>query len=101
MSDVPPPIFLATAVEAVLRAGDVQMEHFGKEIRVDKKGTIDLVTEIDERFQTLQDTLATYGNLDSGFTYYNDLTTDQVKELADEVNALSEPLSQLTATLVG
>jgi len=47
VSDVPPPIFLATAVEAVLRAGDLQMEHFGKDIRVDKKGTIDLVTEID------------------------------------------------------
>ena len=47
MSDVPPPIFLATAVEAVLRAGEVQMQHFGTEIRVDKKGVIDLVTEID------------------------------------------------------
>jgi myo-inositol-1(or 4)-monophosphatase len=45
--DAPPPVFLATAVEAVLRAGDVQMAHFGKEIRVDKKGVIDLVTEID------------------------------------------------------
>ncbi len=47
MPDAPPPIYLATAVEAVLRAGDVQMAHFGKEIRVDKKGVIDLVTEID------------------------------------------------------
>jgi myo-inositol-1(or 4)-monophosphatase len=45
--DAPPPVFLATAVEAVLRAGDVQMTHFGTEIRVDKKGVIDLVTEID------------------------------------------------------
>jgi myo-inositol-1(or 4)-monophosphatase len=45
--DAPPPVFLATAVEAVLRAGDVQMAHFGTEIRVDKKGVIDLVTEID------------------------------------------------------
>jgi len=59
-----------------------------------------LVDEIDQRFQTLQDTLAKYGSLESGFVYYNDLTTDQVKQLADEVNALSEPLSQLTATLV-
>jgi myo-inositol-1(or 4)-monophosphatase len=47
VSDAPPPAFLATAVEAVLRAGDVQMAHFGTDIRVDKKGTIDLVTEID------------------------------------------------------
>lgn len=60
-----------------------------------------LVDEIDQRFQTLQTTLSTYGSLDSGFVYYNELTTDQVKQLADQVNALSEPLSQLTATLVG
>ncbi|MCS5496578.1 EfeM/EfeO family lipoprotein [Cnuibacter physcomitrellae] len=60
-----------------------------------------LVDEIDQRFQTLQSTLATYGSLDSGFVYYNDLTTEQIKQLADQVNALSEPLSQLTATLVG
>jgi myo-inositol-1(or 4)-monophosphatase len=42
-----PPIYLATAIEAVVRAGDVQMAHFGREMRVDKKGAIDLVTEID------------------------------------------------------
>jgi len=41
------PIFLATAIEAVIRAGDAQMAHFGRDIRVDKKGAIDLVTEID------------------------------------------------------
>jgi myo-inositol-1(or 4)-monophosphatase len=42
-----PSIYLATAIEAVIRAGDVQMQHFGREMRVDKKGAIDLVTEID------------------------------------------------------
>ena len=47
MTDAPPPVFLATAVEAVLRAGETQMARFGKEIRIDKKGDIDLVTEID------------------------------------------------------
>ena len=41
------PLFLSTAIEAVLRAGDVQMAHFGRDIRVDKKGSIDLVTEVD------------------------------------------------------
>ena len=41
------PIYLATAIEAVIRAGEVQMQHFGHEMRVDKKGAIDLVTEID------------------------------------------------------
>ena len=34
-----------------IRAGDVQMAHFGGDIRVDKKGTIDLVTEIDLRVE--------------------------------------------------
>jgi myo-inositol-1(or 4)-monophosphatase len=42
-----PPVYLATAVEAVVRAGDVQMAHFGRELQVDKKGAIDLVTNID------------------------------------------------------
>jgi myo-inositol-1(or 4)-monophosphatase len=41
------PLFLATAVEAVVRAGAVQMDRFGGSFRVDKKGTIDLVTEVD------------------------------------------------------
>src|SRR3954465_2647295 len=42
-----PPVFLATAVESVIRAGEIQMAHFGRAMRVDKKGAIDLVTEID------------------------------------------------------
>ncbi len=42
-----PPEFLATAIEAVIRAGDLQMAKFGTGIRVDKKGAIDLVTEVD------------------------------------------------------
>ena len=41
------PLFLVTAIEAVLRSGDIQMERFGRVMRVDKKGTIDLVTEVD------------------------------------------------------
>lgn len=41
------PRFLATAVEAVVRAGDMQMARFGANVRIDKKGTIDLVTEVD------------------------------------------------------
>ena len=42
-----PPLLLATAIEAVIRAGDVQMQHFGGALQVDKKGAIDLVTNID------------------------------------------------------
>jgi myo-inositol-1(or 4)-monophosphatase len=41
------PEFLATAVEAVVRAGDLQMARFGSNVHIDKKGVIDLVTEID------------------------------------------------------
>ena len=41
------PLFLTTAIEAVVRAGDIMMSRFGTGIRVDKKGTIDLVTEVD------------------------------------------------------
>jgi myo-inositol-1(or 4)-monophosphatase len=47
VSEAIPPIYLATAIEAVLGAGDVQMAHFGRDLRVDKKGAIDLVTEVD------------------------------------------------------
>jgi myo-inositol-1(or 4)-monophosphatase len=39
--------FLATAVDAVLRAGELQMAQFGHSFHVEKKGTIDLVTEVD------------------------------------------------------
>lgn len=41
------PLFLTTAVEAVVQAGDIMMSRFGGTVRIDKKGTIDLVTEVD------------------------------------------------------
>jgi myo-inositol-1(or 4)-monophosphatase len=41
------PLILTTAIEAVVRAGEIMMTRFGHDIRVDKKGTIDLVTEVD------------------------------------------------------
>ncbi|MEI6668271.1 MAG: inositol monophosphatase family protein [Acidobacteriota bacterium] len=39
--------FLATAIDIVLRAGELQMRRFGGDFRVDMKGAIDLVTEVD------------------------------------------------------
>jgi myo-inositol-1(or 4)-monophosphatase len=53
----PDPLFLATAIEAVLEAGRIQLASFGKDgLRIDKKGAIDLVTEVDvaveRRFRT-------------------------------------------------
>lgn len=44
---MPDPLYLATAVEIVLRAGDIQRAGQESGFRVDKKGSIDLVTEID------------------------------------------------------
>ena len=61
----------------------------------------ELVKTLDTRFSDLEQQLTAYGSLDKGFVYYNELTPTQVKELADGVNSLSEPLSELTATLVG
>jgi myo-inositol-1(or 4)-monophosphatase len=43
----PDPIYLATAIEAVTRAGRIQLEHFGNIQHITKKGTIDIVTEVD------------------------------------------------------
>ena len=43
----PEPKFLSTAIEAVVRAGDLQIAKFNTGVRVEKKGAIDLVTEVD------------------------------------------------------
>lgn len=43
----PDPRYLATAVEAVVRAGEIHLSRFRSGVRVDKKGVIDLVTEVD------------------------------------------------------
>lgn len=40
-------LHLTTAVEAVVRAGDIMLQYFGTAVRVDLKGAIDLVTEVD------------------------------------------------------
>jgi myo-inositol-1(or 4)-monophosphatase len=47
MTDRPDPQYLATAVEIVLRAGDIQRVRRDSGFRIDKKGAIDLVTEVD------------------------------------------------------
>jgi iron uptake system component EfeO len=59
----------------------------------------ELATTLTERFASLQALLDQYRDGD-GFVLYTDLTADQVKELSDAVNALSEPLSELTAAVV-
>ena len=47
------PLFLATAVEAVIRAGDIQMAFVDSGFNVSKKGKIDLVTEADIAVETM------------------------------------------------
>jgi iron uptake system component EfeO len=60
----------------------------------------DLAKQLDERFAGLQ-TLLDAQRVGDGFTLYDDLSADQVKALSDAVNALSEPLSKLTAAVLG
>ncbi len=53
----PDPIYLATAVEAALAAGRVQRRYFRRDLVIDKKGRIDLVTaadlEVEREFRQL------------------------------------------------
>lgn len=54
---------------------------------------------LDARFTELQDLLDRHRQ-DEGFVAYTELTDEQVRQLADSVTALSEPLSELTAVVV-
>jgi iron uptake system component EfeO len=61
----------------------------------------DLVETVDHRFEALETQLAQYGSLAHGFALYSDLSAEQIRGLADGVNALAEPLSTLTGVLLG
>jgi myo-inositol-1(or 4)-monophosphatase len=52
VADVLPPIFLATAIEAVTQAGAMQLAG-ADNLHVEKKGEIDLVTEIDRQVEQM------------------------------------------------
>ncbi|QWZ08265.1 cupredoxin domain-containing protein [Nocardioides panacis] len=58
-----------------------------------------LESEIADRFTALESMLAQYRVGADGFVSYEKLDTTQVKQLSDAVNALSEPLSKLTAAV--
>lgn len=60
-----------------------------------------LVEEIDAGYAALSDRLADFGSLEAGFVSYSELTDADKKELSDLINALAEPLSQLTNTVLG
>lgn len=57
-----------------------------------------LESQIDQRFENLQELLDEQRAGD-GFVLYTSLGVAEVKELSDSVNALSEPLSNLTAAV--
>lgn len=59
----------------------------------------ELAEQLDARFAELQELLDAQRSGD-GFVLYDALTPAQVKELSDAVNALSEPLSTLTAAVL-
>ena len=59
----------------------------------------ELAETLSTRFADLQ-TLLDAQRTDTGFRFYDELSQAQVKELSDAVNALSEPLSRLTAAVL-
>nr|WP_227464686.1 iron uptake system protein EfeO [Nocardioides lijunqiniae] len=59
----------------------------------------ELATELESRFDELQ-VLLDAQRTDDGFRYYDELSQDEIKGLSDAVNALSEPLSRLTAAVL-
>jgi iron uptake system component EfeO len=79
-------------VEGAKKAYDVL-----RAVVVDRDPT--LATELDSRFAEVLTALAAHGS-GARFTSYDRLTPAQVRSLAAKVDALSEPLSRLTATVV-
>ncbi len=59
-----------------------------------------LVDEIDTGYADLEAALAAHGSLADGFVNYDELTEDDKRELTDLINALAEPLSQLTVIVL-
>lgn len=66
-----------------------------------EKGEAELIEQIDAEFKALNSELAKYGSIEDGFMSYDKLSTEQVRALNDRVSALAEPLSQLTAVVLG
>ncbi len=60
----------------------------------------ELVTRIDTGYADLDAALATYGSAAAGFVPYAQLTEADKRQLTDLLNALAEPLSQLTVTVL-
>ncbi|PJJ71571.1 iron uptake system component EfeO [Diaminobutyricimonas aerilata] len=63
------------------------------------KEDAELVERLDTEFAALQELLDAQ-RVGDGFRLYTELTADEVRGLSDQVNALAEPLSGITAALV-
>lgn len=59
-----------------------------------------LVSEIEAGYSALEEALATHGSLADGFVGYGELTDADKRQFTDLINALAEPLSQLTGTVL-
>ena len=59
-----------------------------------------LVSEIESGYAALEESLAAHGSLTDGFVGYSELTDADKREFTDLINALAEPLSQLTGTVL-
>ncbi len=61
---------------------------------------VQLVEQIDSGYTALETELAKFGNLEDGFVFYSELTAEDKRNLTNLINALAEPLSQLTGTIL-
>ncbi|CAH0313209.1 iron uptake system protein EfeO [Microbacterium sp. Bi128] len=59
-----------------------------------------LVARIDTGYADLESALAAHGSAEAGFVTYAQLTEDDKRQFTDLINALAEPLSQLTVTVL-
>ena len=60
-----------------------------------------LVDDIENRFNDIQELLDQYGSLESGFVDYDEVDAGEQAKLTRSLDALREPLSNLTGTVLG
>lgn len=63
-------------------------------------GETELTSELDKRFADMFKLLDSYGSYEEGFVSYDTVDDAKRGELAAKLNALSEPMSRLTAAVV-
>lgn len=61
----------------------------------------ELVDEIDRQFAAMFEMLDAYGSYEAGFVDYSTVTQTERNELGAQLNALSEPMSQVTGVVLG